>query len=219
MVLGTSGYNYFGLFLKSIKNSDGSPRWTTVQVNLIPIGGSAINVVFVWIWAFLSDILRTRWTLIVLQAAIAIVVAIILTIWTTNPSETPLSAAYGAYFMAHVPLGTAPLIWAWLSDLAPQEPEERSLTVGAAIAGYYSISAWSQVLVWPASQAPYYKYGWQSSIAVCALVIILAMILRAVDVKYLKFVPHSALAVVYTANVSGQAEEKGSIGGRYQAGT
>lgn len=53
----------------------------------------------------------------------------------------------------------------------------------------------------------------------CALVIILAMILRAVDVKYLKFVPHSALAVVYTANVSGQAEEKGSIGGRYQAGT
>lgn len=63
------------------------------------------------------------------------------------------------------------------------------------------------------------KYGWQSSIAVCALVIILAMILRAVDVKYLKFVPHSALAVVYTANVSGQAEEKGSIGGRYKVGT
>lgn len=46
MVLGTSGYNYFNLFLKSIKNSDGSARWTTVQVNLIPIGGSAINVVF-----------------------------------------------------------------------------------------------------------------------------------------------------------------------------
>lgn len=46
MVLGTSGYNYFGLFLKSIKNSDGKPRWSTEDVNLIPIGGSAINVVF-----------------------------------------------------------------------------------------------------------------------------------------------------------------------------
>ncbi|KJK78045.1 hypothetical protein H634G_06628 [Metarhizium anisopliae BRIP 53293] len=207
MVLGTSGYNYFGLFLKSIKNSDGSPRWTTVQVNLIPIGGSAINVVFVWIWAFLSDILRTRWTLIVLQAAIAIIVAIILTIWTTNPSETPLSAAYAAYFMAHVPLGTAPLIWAWLSDLAPQEPEERSLTVGAAIAGYYSISAWSQVLVWPASQAPYYKYGWQSSIAVCALVIILAMILRAVDVKYLKPRRKAALEVAIKQEPSPTIED------------
>jgi hypothetical protein len=30
------------------------------------------------------------------------------------------------------------------------------------------------------------KYGWQSSIAVCALVIVLAVILRIVDVKYLK---------------------------------
>ncbi len=46
MVLATSGYNYFGLFLKSIKNSDGSPRWSGPQINLIPIGGSAINVVF-----------------------------------------------------------------------------------------------------------------------------------------------------------------------------
>ncbi|KAK2616998.1 hypothetical protein QQS21_000087 [Conoideocrella luteorostrata] len=194
MVLGTSGYNYFGLFLKSIKNSDGSSRWLPEEVNLIPIGGSAINVVFVWIWAFMSDILRTRWTLIVAQALIAIIAAIILSIWTTNPSGTPLSSAYAAYFLSHIPLGTAPLIWAWLSDLAPQEPEERSLTVGAAIAGYYAFSAWSQVLVWPASQAPYYKYGWQSSIALLTLVIVLAVLLRIVDVKYLKPKRKAALA-------------------------
>ncbi|KAJ6445036.1 allantoate permease [Purpureocillium lavendulum] len=185
MVLGTSGYNYFGLFLKSILNSDGSRRWTTSQVNLIPIGGSAINVVFVWIWAFLSDILRTRWLLIVAQAFIAIIGGIILSIWTTHPTGTPLSAAYAGYFISFIPLGTAPLIWAWLSDLKPQDPEERSLTVGAAIAGYYAISAWSQVLVWPASQAPYYKYGWQSAIALLTLVIILTVVLRIYDVKYL----------------------------------
>ncbi|KHN94025.1 Major facilitator superfamily domain, general substrate transporter [Metarhizium album ARSEF 1941] len=193
MVLGTSGYNYFGLFLKSIRNSDGSPRWTTVQVNLIPIGGSAINVVF---------------------ALIAIVVAVILSLWTTNPDGTPLPAAYAAYFMSHVPLGTAPLIWAWLSDLAPQEPEERSLTVGAAIAGYYSISAWSQVLVWPASRAPYYKYSWQSSIAVCALVVVLAVCLRVVDAKHLRCGPRLPLAVAAAANSWGQTEEGGSIDDR-----
>jgi hypothetical protein len=68
-----------------LKNEDGSSKWSTVQVNAIPIGGSAINVVFgtcdnswrlnfgtnlpgvVWIWALLSDFLRTRWTLIVTQ--------------------------------------------------------------------------------------------------------------------------------------------------------
>lgn len=45
-VLETYGNNYFNLFLKSLKNADGSARWSTDQVNAIPIGGSAINVVF-----------------------------------------------------------------------------------------------------------------------------------------------------------------------------
>lgn len=100
-------------------------------------------------------------------------VAIIMSVWTTHPQSTPLSAAYASYFIQRMALGTAPLIWAWLSDLSvsyqayhvqlaykssnssPTDPEGRTLIVGASIAGYYSISAWSQVLLWPASQAPY----------------------------------------------------------------
>jgi hypothetical protein len=66
-VLASYGYNYFSLFLKWVKNPDGSRRWPVEEVNVIPIGGSAINVLFVWIWALLSDALRTRWTLIVVQ--------------------------------------------------------------------------------------------------------------------------------------------------------
>jgi len=50
-------------------------------------------------------------------AFIAIIAGIILSIWTTHPTGTPLSAAYAGYFLSHIPLGTAPLIWAWLSDL------------------------------------------------------------------------------------------------------
>jgi hypothetical protein len=72
IVLGTYGYNYFGLFLKSLKNDDGSKRWTTEQVNLIPIGGSAINMAFVWFWAIMSDLLQTRWTLIVAQGMLTL---------------------------------------------------------------------------------------------------------------------------------------------------
>ncbi|KAK0642395.1 Pantothenate transporter FEN2 [Lasiodiplodia hormozganensis] len=66
-VLTTNGNSFFSLFLKAMKNPDGSARWTTVQVNAIPIGGSAINVVFVWIWAILSDVFQTRWILIIAQ--------------------------------------------------------------------------------------------------------------------------------------------------------
>ncbi|KAJ5097989.1 allantoate permease [Penicillium argentinense] len=184
-VLGTYGYVYFSLFLKSLKNPDGSARWSVSEVNAIPIGGSAINVVFVWIWALLSDFFRTRWTLIVFQGIIGIIPCIIMSIWTSHPSAVPLSGAYASYFISFICLGTAPLIFAWLSDLIPQDPEARTLVVGVSVAGYYAISAWSQVLVWPASQAPYYRYGWQSALALLVLVIIMTCALRYIDVRYL----------------------------------
>ncbi|OAA62130.1 Major facilitator superfamily transporter [Cordyceps fumosorosea ARSEF 2679] len=156
MVLGTSGADYFGLFLKSVRRSDGSQRWTTTDVNVIPIG--------VWVWAYMSDFFRTRWLLIILQATIAVMGAIIMSVWTTHPQATPLSAAYAAYFIQRTALGTAPLIWAWLSDLSPTDPEGRTLIVGASIAD---------------------KFGWQSASALCALVIVLCVLLRIVDVRYL----------------------------------
>ena len=185
-VLATYGYVYFGLFLKALKKPDGSPRWSVEEVNLIPTGAGAINVVFVWIWALLSDFLRTRWTLIVTQGLIGLIPCITMSIWTSHPNSTSLSAAYASYFINYICLGTAPLIFAWLSDLIPQDPEARSLIVGVAVASYYAISAWSQVLVWPASQAPYYKYGWESCIAIWILCISMTCILRFVDVRYLR---------------------------------
>src|SRR5689334_18505881 len=53
-VIASWGYNFFNLFLKSLNNADGSRVWSVEAVNVIPIGGGAINVVFVWIWALLS---------------------------------------------------------------------------------------------------------------------------------------------------------------------
>ncbi|EOO02300.1 putative major facilitator superfamily transporter protein [Phaeoacremonium minimum UCRPA7] len=184
-VLASYGYNYFNLFLKSLKNADGTPVWSTSKVNAIPIAGGGINVFFVWVWAILSDLFQTRWTLIIAQAVIGLLPAIIMSIWTRHPNSTPISAAYASYFMSYLCLGTAPLIMSWLSDLLPQDPEARTLILGYAIAGVYAILAWSQVLVWPASQAPYYKYAWQSCIALWALVLIMTCLLHFVDIRYL----------------------------------
>ncbi|KAI7599924.1 major facilitator superfamily transporter, partial [Hortaea werneckii] len=100
-VLASYGYVYFSLFLKAQINPDGSRVWSTEEVNVIPIGGSAINVVFVWIWALLSDFLRTRWTLIVTQAVIGLVPCIVMSIWTANAGSTPISAAYASYFICY----------------------------------------------------------------------------------------------------------------------
>ncbi|KAK3315844.1 retrograde regulation protein 2 [Apodospora peruviana] len=185
-VLAPYGYNYFNLFLKSLQNPDGSPRWTTEQVNTIPIAGGAINVLFVWIWAILSDLFQTRWTLLVVQAVIGLIPSTIMTIWTVRPEGTSITSAYVSYFMLYLSLGTAPLVMSWLSDLLPQDPEARTLIVGYSIASVYAVLSWSQVLIWPASQAPYYKYAWQISIVLWILVIVMAYTLHLVDRRLLR---------------------------------
>lgn len=50
-------------------------------------------------------------------AAIAMVVGIMMTVWTTHPDTTSLGTAYAGNFIINIALGTAPLIWSWLSDL------------------------------------------------------------------------------------------------------
>ncbi|KAH8898921.1 major facilitator superfamily transporter [Thozetella sp. PMI_491] len=183
-VLAQYGYNYFNLFLQKAKNTDGTLTWSSQQVNAIPIGGGAITVLFVWVWGIASDILQTRWTLIVIQGVIGLIPSITMSIWTQNPKTTPIAAAYASYFLTYLSLGTAPLIMSWLADMVPHDSEARTLIVGYTIAGVYSITAWSQVLVWPASQAPYYKSAWQLSIGLWLLVIFLTCLLRFLDRRY-----------------------------------
>jgi hypothetical protein len=48
---------------------------------------------------------------------IGLVPCIIMSNWTSHPSSTPISAAYASYFISYICLGTAPLIFAWLSEL------------------------------------------------------------------------------------------------------
>ncbi|KAK4210768.1 putative transporter [Rhypophila decipiens] len=182
-VLAPYGYNYFNLFLKSLTNPDGTPRWTTEEVNSIPIAGGVINIFFVWIWAILSDLFQTRWTLLIAQAVIGLIPCTIMTIWTAHPDSTPLSAAYASYFMLYLSLGTAPLVMSWLSDLLPHDSEARTLIVGYSIAGLYAILSWSQVLIWPASQAPFYNHAWQISIVMWIVVIIVSCRLHILDCR------------------------------------
>lgn len=61
----------FNLFLKSLKNPNGTSVWSVESINAIPIAGNAIAVVFVWIYGFLSDYLQTRWLIVMIQAVCA----------------------------------------------------------------------------------------------------------------------------------------------------
>jgi hypothetical protein len=56
---------------------------------------------------------------------IGLIPAIIMSIW-----KVPNSAKYFSYFISFAVLGTAPPIFAWLSDMTPHDAEMRALLLG-----------------------------------------------------------------------------------------
>ena len=55
------------------------------------MGGSAITIVTVWVYSFLSDYYQTRWLIVMAQAVFALVPSIMLSVW-----NIPLGAKYFA---------------------------------------------------------------------------------------------------------------------------
>ncbi|GFZ51574.1 hypothetical protein JCM24511_09341 [Saitozyma sp. JCM 24511] len=154
-LIAPSGNGYFSLWLKSLKDANGKAVWSTVALNAIPIGGSAMQLAAVWIFAFGSDLLRTRWLMLIPQCLIGLTACIIMTIW-----NVPNSAKYYSYFILYFCTASGPPLWAWMSDMLPRDAEQRAFIIAVCISLYYAINAWSNVLIFPTVQAPHYKYGW-----------------------------------------------------------
>jgi hypothetical protein len=81
----------FTLFLKSVVDENGNRIWSNEAINAIPMGGSAITIVTVWVYSFLSDYFQTRWLIVMAQAVFALVPCIMLSVW-----NIPLGAKYFA---------------------------------------------------------------------------------------------------------------------------
>ncbi|KAM0424554.1 hypothetical protein ACHAPT_010270 [Fusarium lateritium] len=175
---------YFNVFLRSLIDHQGQPLWTRTQVNAIPIGGGAVQVVCIWFWCILSDLLQVRWQLIVTQSCIGLIPAIIMTIWTRKPDSVPISAAYASYFMTYMVQASGLILLTWFTDMFPGEPEARALIVGISVVAIYAVDAGSQVSVWPATQAPYYKTGWVVMLSMWVSGIILIIALHLIDKRY-----------------------------------
>ena len=51
-----------------------------------------------------------------------------------------------------------------------------------------SADAWSNPLIYPASEAPHYKYGWAVSLSLYISVVIVILGLRVYDLKVIRYV-------------------------------
>lgn len=98
-----------------------------------------------------------------------------------------------------------------MSDMSPHDAEQRAFILGFSIAFYYAVGAWSNVLIWPASQVPHYKYAWQACIALWLFVIIELCVLRYAEIKYIR--PKNRRIAEEKARLQAAEEDYAHVGG------
>ncbi|OCF78525.1 hypothetical protein I204_00465 [Kwoniella mangroviensis CBS 8886] len=179
--LAQQGYLYFNLFLKSLKNPDGTAVWSVAQVNALPMVGYAISIVLVWGWGWASDYFQIRWAIIFAQAVLGLIPGIIMSVW-----NVPMGAKYFSYFLSSSFIATSPPLFAWLSDMTPHDSEMRAFIIGCCTATWYGVNSWANVLIWPAKEAPLYRVGWKLTVGMWLFVMFEIWLIRFVDIKYVR---------------------------------
>ncbi|KAK5233235.1 hypothetical protein LTR47_005732 [Exophiala xenobiotica] len=155
------GDSYFNLWLVYLD------KYTVPEINNIPTAGPAAALVNSIISGFLSDYLRNRPLVIVINMFICLFGNIFVAIWTA-----PTALKFLGYIMITMGLPAQSQTIAWLNEVCQGNGTLRGLIVSIGNTLVYALTSWDLVVLFPASKAPHYKAGYQ----VCAAVIGLAVI-------------------------------------------
>lgn len=155
---------YFNLFLDSLRNPDGSKRFSVTEVSNIPVGAYGISIFSAILFASLSDRLQMRWQLAIFVNAIQLVCASILAAW---PASDGLKMA--AFLLSFTTVINEPLIMSWLGETFKSQPTERAILVAWTVSLLFVGNSAMPLALWPAKQAPNYKYGYKVAVGFCVL--------------------------------------------------
>ncbi|KAH8660266.1 major facilitator superfamily domain-containing protein [Xylariales sp. PMI_506] len=164
--------SYILLWLKSLKDASGQPRYSVAEVNLIPLGGYSIYIVTSIGLNALSDWKGWRWQVACGTAVIQFVATTALATW---PSST--STVYGFYFLTYATGSWGYAMIAWMSEILGKEPEARSVLIGLAVCIVYVGHATIPLGAWKTTDSPRFHIGFPmaATFSVGSIIIMLAL--------------------------------------------
>ncbi|SPO05175.1 related to transporter protein [Cephalotrichum gorgonifer] len=154
---------YFLLFLKGLEKADGTPRYSVYTVNLIPLGGYALSIVFTIGLNAVSDWTRWRWQVASGAAAVQLLATSVLIGW---PRQWEVVMTF--YFLTFTTAAWGYCLVAWLAEILRKEPEVRSILVATAVMLVYTGHATIPLRAWRVSDSPRYPIGFGLAAAFAA---------------------------------------------------
>ncbi|KAH8702231.1 major facilitator superfamily domain-containing protein [Talaromyces proteolyticus] len=139
--------NYYNLWLKSLKNPDGTVKYSVGMLNYLPIIGQAIQLVCEILFSGFSDFFGKHLPFLLLHSVINITSLAILIVRPANEH---------AYMAGCV---STMLLCAWASIHLQDEPEARTVLFATGTVMSYICNAFIPIAAYPAVEAPHWRIG------------------------------------------------------------
>lgn len=172
-VLGIKVYSYFNLWLKA------TGLWSTEQINELPSAGYGLQIIFTLSYAWTSDALRTRWPIIIFAALVALIGAIILSVY---PDDNATMMA--GWLLTFCETGAGALMVTWANEVCSTSAEQRVIVIGVMETLAFTFSAWVPLLIFDTGEAPRFRIGYYMAAMFFAMEIILTVIIRVCEKKW-----------------------------------
>lgn len=165
--------SYILLYLKGVTDAAGRALYTTHQVNLIPLGGYALQIVTNIGINALGDWKGWRWPIFVASGFVQLIACSILTGWPSSHAVIMF-----AYALTYMTSASVPALIAWLTELLQAEPEARSIIVGMSVTVVYVGHATIPLGAWRVVDSPRYPIGFPLAIGFVAAAIAVVLSMR-----------------------------------------
>ncbi|KAL6404300.1 Pantothenate transporter liz1 [Ilyonectria robusta] len=152
--------SYFVLYLESLVDSAGNRRYSTYQVNVLPLGGYALQILTNLVLNWLSDWKHWRWQISIGSAFCFGIMLCVLCAW---PSD--YKVVLGFYFLTYATNAGSPSFMAWMAELLRKEPEARAIIVALTVTLVYVGHATIPLRTFRVADAPRYPIGFPVSTA------------------------------------------------------
>ncbi|KAL6707903.1 hypothetical protein ACN47E_003577 [Coniothyrium glycines] len=155
--------SYILLYLKGVTDTSGRTLYTTYQVNLIPLGGYALQIISNVGINAIGDWKGWRWPIFVASGVVHIIACSILAGWPDSHGVIMF-----AYFLTYATNAGGPALIAWLAELLRVEPEARAVIVGISVTIVYVGHATIPLGAWKVEDSPQYPVGFPLAVALAA---------------------------------------------------
>ncbi|CAK7199883.1 hypothetical protein SEUCBS139899_002569 [Sporothrix eucalyptigena] len=151
------GTSYFNLWLQHA-------GYSVVKVNVLPTAGNALSIVAAFFFGIIVDRTGHRLVSLLVILMTLFVSNILLSVW-----HIPNWAILFANYLAYIDSAAQPIVIGWGSELNGHDPNLRQLLVATGNIFTYALQIFIPLVLFPAQDAPHYKYGYQILLLFCGI--------------------------------------------------